>query len=101
LTRGTCSTTASARSPISTASCRTCSTPTPTTDGRRARAMAAPHYVAGIDFNPAVRQDAFDVMARLIEHYRNKSTDRAPEQWDEPGQAYPGPELWGREVGAV
>src|SRR3984893_12359567 len=23
--------------------------------------MAAPHYVAGIDFNPAVRQDAFDV----------------------------------------
>ena len=31
-TRGTCSTTASARSLISTASCRTCSTPTPTID---------------------------------------------------------------------
>jgi len=40
--------------------------------------MAAPHYVAGIDFNPAVRQDAFDVMGRLIEHYRHKSTDQAP-----------------------
>ena len=52
--------------------------------------MAAPHYVAGIDFNPAVRQDAFDVMARLIEHYRNKSTDQAPEQWREPVRRLPG-----------
>ena len=49
--------------------------------------MAAPHYVAGIDFNPAVRRDAYDVMARLIEHYRNKSTDQAPDQWREPVRA--------------
>ena len=63
--------------------------------------MAAPHYVAGIDFNPAVRQDAFDVMARLIEHYRNKSTDQAPEQWHEPAQAYRDPALWEREMAAV
>ena len=62
--------------------------------------MAAPHYVAGIDFNPAVRQDAFDVMARLVEHYRNKSTDQVPEQWHEPVQAYRDPELWEREMAA-
>ncbi len=29
--------------------------------------MAAPHYVAGIDFNPKVRKDAYDVMGRLVE----------------------------------
>jgi len=63
--------------------------------------MAAPHYVAGIDFNPAVRQDAFDVMGRLIEHYRNKSTDQAPEQWHEPVQAYRDPVLWEREMALV
>jgi len=26
--------------------------------------MAAPHYVAGIDFNPSVRKDAYDVIDR-------------------------------------
>ena len=63
--------------------------------------MAAPHYVAGIDFNPAVRQDAFDVMARLIEHYRNKSTDRAPEQWREPVRNYRDHDQWRQEIQAV
>lgn len=63
--------------------------------------MAAPHYVAGIDFNPAVRQDAFDVMARLIEHYRNKSTDQAPDQWREPVRNYRDPDLWKSEMQAV
>ena len=63
--------------------------------------MTAPHYVAGIDFNPAVRQDAFDVMARLIEHYRNKSTDQAPDQWREPVRNYRDPELWKREIKGV
>src|SRR5580693_1576605 len=63
--------------------------------------MAAPHYVAGIDFNPAVRQDAYDVMARLIEHYRNKSTDRAPEQWREPVRNYRDQDLWQQEIQAV
>src|ERR1700733_6345481 len=63
--------------------------------------MAAPHYVAGIDFDPAVRQDAFDVMARLIEHYRNKSTDRAPEQWREPARNYRDQDQWRQEIQAV
>src|SRR5271156_6406371 len=63
--------------------------------------MTAPHYVAGIDFDPAVRQDAFDVMARLIEHYRNKSTDQAPDQWREPVRNYRDPDLWEREIKEV
>jgi nitrite reductase/ring-hydroxylating ferredoxin subunit len=63
--------------------------------------MAAPSYVAGIDFNPAVRNDAFDVMARLVEHYRNKSTDQADSQWREPVRNYRDPELFGREIDAV
>ncbi len=60
--------------------------------------MAAPHYVAGIDFNTSVRQDAFDVMARLIEHYRNKSTDQAPDQWREPVRNYRDQDLWRQEI---
>src|SRR5260370_26595800 len=63
--------------------------------------MAAPHYVAGIDFNPAVRGDACDVMARLIEHYRNKSTDEAVDQWREPVRNYRDPALWEREIQGV
>ena len=63
--------------------------------------MAAPHYVPGIEFNPAVRKDAYDVMARLVEHYRNKSTDQADEQWREPVRNYRDPELWQREIDAV
>jgi len=60
--------------------------------------MAAPHYVAGIDFNSAVREDAYGVMTRLVEHYRNKSTDQVPEQWREPVHAYRDPQLWEREM---
>jgi nitrite reductase/ring-hydroxylating ferredoxin subunit len=63
--------------------------------------MAAPHYVAGIDFNKEVREDAFSVMARLVEHYRNKSTDQVPDQWREPVSAYSDPDLWRREIDAV
>ena len=63
--------------------------------------MAAPHYVAGIDFNQSVREDAYDVMARLVEHYRNKSTDQVEGQWHEPVRAYRDPELWRREIQQV
>lgn len=63
--------------------------------------MAAPHYVAGIDFNPSVRKDAYDVMARLVEHYRNKSTDQVPDQWREPVRAYRDPDVWQREIDEV
>lgn len=63
--------------------------------------MAAPSYVPGIEFNPSVRKDAFDVMARLVEHYRNKSTDQAAEQWREPVANYRDPDLWQREIDTV
>ena len=63
--------------------------------------MAAPHYVAGIDFNTSVRQDAFDVMGRLIDHYRNKSTDQAPDQWREPVRNYRDQDLWRQEIQGV
>ena len=33
--------------------------------------MSVPTYATGVDFHsPSVRKDAFDVMARLVEHYR-------------------------------
>ena len=63
--------------------------------------MAAPTYVAGIDFNPAVRQDAFDVMARLVKHYREKSTDQVDEQWREPVRNYLDEDVFRREIQAV
>ena len=60
--------------------------------------MAAPSYVAGIDFNPSVRKDAFDVMGRLVEHFRNKSTDLAESQWAEPVHNYRDADLFHREI---
>jgi len=63
--------------------------------------MAVPQYTAGIDFHPAVRQDAFDVMARLIQHYRNTSTDQAADQWREPVHDYRDPDLWQREIQTI
>ncbi len=37
---------------------------------------AVPRYASGVEFaSPAVRKDAFDVMARLVEHYKATSTD--------------------------
>jgi phenylpropionate dioxygenase-like ring-hydroxylating dioxygenase large terminal subunit len=63
---------------------------------------AVPRYASGIDFTtPAVRKDAFDVMARLVEHYRATSTDMVESQWREPVRNYRDPELWEREVQAI
>jgi phenylpropionate dioxygenase-like ring-hydroxylating dioxygenase large terminal subunit len=64
--------------------------------------MSVPTYTSGVDFtSPAVRKDAFDVMARLVEHYRATSTDMAESQWREPVRNYIDPELWEREVRAI
>src|SRR4051795_6294549 len=63
---------------------------------------AVRRYASGIDFtNPTVRKDAFDVMARLVEHYRATSTDMVDAQWREPGRNYTDPELWEREGQAI
>jgi len=63
--------------------------------------MATPTYAPGVHFSPEVREDAFGVMARLVEHYRNKTTDLAEEQWREPVRAYRDAEQWQREVDSV
>ena len=63
--------------------------------------MSAPNYVAGIDFNANVRRDAFGVMGRLVEHFKNKTTDQADEQWREPVDNYRDEELWKREIEAI
>src|SRR5215218_6756413 len=64
--------------------------------------MAAPTYVSGVDFgSAAVRKDAFDVLARLVEHYRATSTDVVDDQWTEPVRNYCDPERWEREVQAI
>src|SRR5215212_4720934 len=63
---------------------------------------AVPQYATGVDFHsPSVRKDAFDVMARLVEHYRATSTDMVESQWREPVENYIDPELWKREVQAI
>ncbi len=61
-----------------------------------------PRYVSGVQFaSDAVRKDAYEVMARLVEHYRATSTDMVDEQWREPVAHYRDAELWQREVQAV
>jgi len=60
-----------------------------------------PQYIAGIDFDQAVRDDAFSVMARLLEHYKTTGTDLAEDQWREPVANYCDPELWQREMAEV
>ena len=61
-----------------------------------------PRYASGIRFaSEAVRKDAYDVMARLVEHYRATSTDMVAEQWREPVANYRDPQLWERELQAV
>src|SRR4051812_44246789 len=63
---------------------------------------AVPHYATGVNFHsPSFRKDAFDVMARLVEHYRATTTDMAEPQWRAPAQNYTDPELWHREAQAI
>lgn len=63
---------------------------------------AVPQYESYLDFSsPGVREDAFAVMGRLVEHHRATSTDMVAEQWREPVRNYSDPELWEREVAAI
>ena len=60
-----------------------------------------PQYVPGVDFDPDQRERALDLMARLVEHYCNQTTDQAPEQMREPVSGYLDQELWHREMAQV
>ncbi len=61
----------------------------------------APAYVRGVEFAGAFRDDALDVSARLIEHYRHNSTDEADDQWREPIRHYRDPDRWRAEVATI
>ncbi|GAB2477893.1 aromatic ring-hydroxylating oxygenase subunit alpha [Jatrophihabitans fulvus] len=60
--------------------------------------MSTPPYITALDFTREMRDDALDVMRRLVGHYRAKTTDQAPEQYSEPVDRYRDPELWQREI---
>src|SRR3954451_22254357 len=60
--------------------------------------VSTPPYIAALEFNPLLREDAFGVMRRLVGHYRDKTTDQAPEQYREPVANYRDPAVWQREI---
>src|SRR4051794_110961 len=62
---------------------------------------SAPRYAAGVSLDPEIAQDARTMVARLIEHYRNKTTDQADEQWREPVRNYLHQDMWRREIELV
>jgi phenylpropionate dioxygenase-like ring-hydroxylating dioxygenase large terminal subunit len=45
-----------------------------------------------------VRRDAGDLVRRLVEHFRNTTTDEAPDQWSEPVHNYLDEDLFKREM---
>lgn len=60
-----------------------------------------PKYQPGVDFDENVREDALDLVERLVQLYRDKSTDQAEGQWREPVDNYADPQLWQREIAAI
>ena len=59
---------------------------------------AVPEYKAALAFEAVDRESALDIMARLIEHRRNGTTDLADEQRREPIANYLDHDLWEREI---
>jgi len=64
-------------------------------------AAVIPEYVPGFVFDADERERALDLMARLVEHYREGTTDLAAEQWREPVAKYLDQDLWQREMSQV
>jgi phenylpropionate dioxygenase-like ring-hydroxylating dioxygenase large terminal subunit len=60
-----------------------------------------PEYVSGLELGPQMREEALDLVDRLVRLYRDKATDQADGQWHEPVDSYRDPDLWRREVEAV
>jgi phenylpropionate dioxygenase-like ring-hydroxylating dioxygenase large terminal subunit len=60
-----------------------------------------PQYQSSSVFAAVDRDAALDIMARLIEHRRNSTTDMAPEQRREPIAKYLDKELWEREIAEI
>lgn len=62
---------------------------------------AVPEYKAALAFEAVDRESALDIMARLIEHRRNGTTDLAAEQRREPIAKYLDRDLWEREISEI
>lgn len=60
-----------------------------------------PQYAPGVAMDPEVREEALDLVARLVQLYKTKSTDQADGQWREPVDNYGDQELWAREIAAI
>lgn len=60
-----------------------------------------PEYRPGVQFDDDMREDALTLVDRLVQLYRDKSTDQADGQWREPVDNYRDPDLWRHEVAAV
>ena len=63
--------------------------------------MSTPPYTAALDFDPVLRDDAFGVMRRLVDHYRRKTTDQASGPYREPVANYRDPEIWQQEMDRI
>ena len=62
---------------------------------------ALPEYKAALVFEAVDRESALDIMARLIEHRRNGTTDMVAEQRREPIAKYLDQGLWEREIAEI
>ena len=60
-----------------------------------------PQYASGIDLDRVMQEDALDLVGRLVQLYRDRSTDQAEGQWREPVDSYADPQVWRNEVDSV
>jgi phenylpropionate dioxygenase-like ring-hydroxylating dioxygenase large terminal subunit len=63
--------------------------------------MVTPTYVPGLVLDGAARQDMLDLMARMVDHYRDRTTDQADGPWREPVSHYGDPARFRREVDMI
>lgn len=57
-----------------------------------------PEYIPSTVLDGAAREEAVSMMLRLAEHVRNKTTDQAPGNWQEPVENYADEDLFKAEV---
>lgn len=63
--------------------------------------VAVPQYLPSTVLNGAAREEAISMMRRLVAHTRNKTTDQAPEPWQEPVDNYLDEELFQAEIDLI
>ena len=60
-----------------------------------------PEYIASTVLDGEAREEAMRMMARLAEHVRNKTTDQAEGNWQEPVENYSDEELFQAELDLI